>query len=196
MRRFLARLQPRELVLCGIIVLLLIGVPVVQRYLLPAFDQWRSQRARLAIQAADYAQLMRNIAIQESVDREFDKLGPEAVQVESDPITLSVFLRDVETALSRRASMTMINATPQPVEVAPDLKAYRVAVTVAGKLPEILQFLDDLAAAAPPIGIESFGLRGIQGRNMVECSVGLKRVHLLADNGGVHAVPTDSTDSN
>ena len=196
MNRFLKRLQPRELVLCEIVILLLIGVPVVHRQILPALDQWRSQRAQLVTRASEYAELTRNIAVQETVDREFDKLGPDAVQVESDQITLSVFLLRVETALSRRPSMTMINATPLPVEAGPDLKVYRVAVTVAGKLPEILQFLDDLATKAAPVGIESFALRGIQGHRMVECSLGLRKLHLLADDADDRAAPVGRIESN
>lgn len=188
MRKLFNRLQPRELVLCEITVLLLIAVPLSQRHIVPAYDRWRLVRTQLASQALEYAKLADNIAVKDSVDEAFARLGPDAIQTNSDQITLSLFLSNVENTLSRRSNLTMVNATPLPVKEEAGVKIYRVALTVAGTLQENLEFVSDMVDNGAAVGVESFSLRGVQGNRMVECSIQLRKLHLLSNDAAKSSV--------
>ena len=179
MTDLLRKQRPRQIVLGTITLNVVVCAWVVHYFVLPAYDEWRSLSSQAYVQAQEYAKLTANVAVRDSVEEEFKKLGPEIEQSESDQITLSQFLRDVEV-LARLPSVMVINMKPLPVEDKGTYKIYPVRLSVAGKLQEILQFVSGVTNRPVVAGLEAFALRGIQGSNMVECTVSVWMVRLVS----------------
>lgn len=189
MRQFLQRRRPREVAFFGLVCLLIMGLPIVRRYLLPAYDEWQAVRSTVQMQAVEHAKLTANLAVRGSVDRQFKSLGPKLIQSASDQITLSEYLRELET-LARHPDMTLVNMKPLPVKQEHTYKIYRVRLSVAGKLQDIMQFVSDVTHGPAVTGLEAFTLRGAQGHNRVECSLCLWMVRLIPQT---HDSESDST---
>ena len=183
MIRFKRKLSPRESVLFSLTTLGLLCLLVVHGYLLPAYDQWQLSKSSAQLQGLEYAKLNSNLAIKQSVNQQFHKLGPNALQLKSDQITLSEYLRELET-LTRHPSITLINMKPLPVKAETNHKIFHIKLSVAGKLPEILQFVTELTHGETITGLEGFSLRAMQGNNMVECSLSLWMVRLMPESIG------------
>lgn len=178
MRNPLHSLNARQIVLAAITGTVIASALVLQHGVLPAYDEWQLFQAKADQQAAEFARLSRNLAVRESVEEVFRKLGPEACQTASDEVTFSQFLRDLE-AIRRAPSLTVVNAKPLPVVDAGAYKTYRLRLSVAGKLLELVKFLSELTGSKMPVGVEGFTLRGVQGASMVECSFTVRMVALV-----------------
>ena len=186
MIRGLRGAHPRRMVLGVIAATIVVGFFLVQSFVLPAYDEWRLLGSRLKAQAEEYESLASNLAIRTSVDAELKKLGPHAEQSASDQITLSQFLRDIETQ-AHQPSMTVINMKPLPVRDEGTHKRYPVRLAVAGKLQEVLQFVSDILNRDVVAGLDAFSIRGVQGSNMVECTLSVWMVTLVD-----HSSPNDA----
>lgn len=173
------KLNTRELVLITATLIVVVGAPVFQRWLLPGYDQWRAMGALVDSQTIEYQRLVSNLEIKQSVDEQFKLLGENAWQSQSDQITLSGFLRDVEVE-ARYPGMTLINMKPLPVTHQETHSVYKVRLSVAGKLQDVLKFAFKLLNGETITGMESFSIRGTQGGNVVECSFSLWMVKLPA----------------
>jgi hypothetical protein len=164
-----------------ITVTLVLFIPLVKRFILPAYDQWCALKSTVGMQVVEYDTLKSNLLIKESVDKQFERLGDHVWQLESDQITLSNYLRELET-LARHPSMTLINMKPIPAQLEDTHKIYRLKLTVAGKLQEILQFVSELTHGTTVTGLEAFSLRAVQGINIVECNLSLWMVQLIPES--------------
>lgn len=80
--------------------------------------------------------------------------------------------------LARHPSLTLINMKPLPVDDRGTYKIYPVKLAVAGKLQEVLQFVSAMTNRPVVVGLDGFSLRGIQGNNMVECTLSIWMVRL------------------
>lgn len=149
-----------------------VGVLVLATFewgLLPAARQWWSLRESVSIQAEKLARLETNLRIARQLGSDFHEVLAAAGQKESDERTLSDFLRELETQ-ARRPGLTIVNIKPFPVSDRGSYKQYRVRLSMAGKLPEILYFAAGLMGGRPVVTSESFSIRGQQGVNEVECT--------------------------
>ncbi len=180
LKTWMSDLEPRRAALLAVLGTILLGMLICQYSVLPAFNQWRTAKASVEIKASQYARLAQNLAVKQSVQDRIKELPPEAYQLKSDEITLSEFLRNVE-AISYLPSMTLINAKPLPVEDQGAYRIFRMKLSVAGKLEELLRFLFKLTTGKTPVGLESFRLRGVQGSELVECSLAIWMVRLTPE---------------
>ncbi len=184
MNKLIRKFKIREILLFGLTILVAVCGLAARHYIVPAYDRWQALRSLVHVRAIEHAKLTANLAVRESVNRQFESLGPKVRQTNSDQITLSEYLRDLET-LARHPSMTLINMKPLPVEQEETHKIYRVKLSVAGKLPEILQFISDVTNGPTITGLKTFTLRGVQGSNMVECSLSLWMIRLIPERNDV-----------
>jgi Tfp pilus assembly protein PilO len=174
----------REYLIYGLTAVVIIAVPMIQKMILPAYDEWRMLRSQVNLQAIDYAKLTANLAIKDSVNQQYNKLDPKILLAATDQIVLSEYLRDIET-MARHPSLSLINMKPMPVKEENFYKIYKVKLAIAGKLQEILQFISDVTNSPTVTGLESFSLRGVQGDNLVECNLSFWMIRLtsvLANN--------------
>jgi Tfp pilus assembly protein PilO len=180
MKRWIRKLNAREIILFALTGVAAVSAVGVRSFILPAYDEGSALRSKVRLQAAEYARLEANLQVKDSVNKQFERLGEKVSQSASDQMTLSDFLRELET-LARHPSLTLINMKPLPVKNEVTHKIYRVKLSVAGKLQEILQFITDVTNGPDVTGLESFALRGVQGLNMVECNLSLWMVRLLPE---------------
>lgn len=173
------QITPRESMIFGLTLVLVICGPFILRWILPAYDQWTNLRSQVDLQAVDYAKLTANLAVKDSVNQQYEKISPAIRQNESDQIVLSEYLRDIET-MARHPSLTVINMKPMPVKNEKSYKIYKVKLAVAGKLQEILQFVSDVTHSLTVTALESFSLRGVQGDNLVECNLSFSMIRLTS----------------
>jgi Tfp pilus assembly protein PilO len=167
--------------IAAIAVLLSAGIG---RYLvLPAYDQYKSLQATVDMQSVEHAKLSRNVSMGAQVDRQFEALGQDIMQSESDEVTLSQFLRQLES-LARYPSMTLVNMKALPVRDEGAFKVFGVRAAVAGKLQEIVQFVSDLTSRPEAVGLEAFSIRGLQAGNRVECTLTVWMVRVAREGGG------------
>ena len=181
MSRFLKNLNSRQVTLFVLAAMVVLCVAVIEWYLCPEYDELKSLRSSAEMRAIEYSKLTRNLLVSRNVNEQFEKELKTAKQTESDEITLSNFLRDLE-ALARHPSMTIINIKPLPVKDERTYKVYRAKLAVAGRLQEILKFVSDLAAGPKIIGLDSFSLRGVQGVSKVECGLLVRMIRVISDD--------------
>ncbi len=173
------RLDTRQVVFVVLTGLVVLCAMVTERYIFPLYDELDLARSRAATQSGRHVKLTRDLAVSRTISAEFEKLGKGAEQTENDHVTLSNFLRDLET-LARYPTMTIINIKPLPVEDGGSHRVYRARLAVSGKLQEILQFVSDLVSEMTTTGVESFSLRGIQGgTSRIECVLSLRRIRVV-----------------
>jgi len=178
MRMSPRKLKPREVVVMAATAVVLIGTWGTEHFVFPAYDEVVEMRERNRSQAAEFARLGGNLAIRQDVDQAFQLLGEAIKQTESDQITLSRLLRDLERTFAKYPDVRLTNVRPDPVEDANCHKVYRVKLDMAAKLPDLLKFIQDLTGGTEVVGMEGFSLRGVQGVNMVECSLSLRMIRL------------------
>ena len=178
MRSLLYSLSPRQIVLAGITGTVVLCAMIVGRSIFPVYDEWQEMKSLVRLQSLEHDRLSRNLAIKQEVEEEASRLKPSVYQLESDAITLSQFLRELEV-LGRHPSMTLSNAKALPVEDKGAYKIYRVRLSVAGKLQEILQFVSDMTSGNTVVGLEGSALRGVQGGAMAECSLSMRMIRLV-----------------
>lgn len=180
MIQFLEKRSSREIILAGITLLMILTFLLFHYLIRPAYRQWQDLRAQVHLQTAEFERLQANLSVKDSVNQAFDQLPTTILQQDTDQITLSQYLRELES-LARYPSLALITLKPQPVQREPYYKIYPIQLTVAGKLPEILQFVTDTTHGSQVTGLREFNLRAIQGVNMVECQLALGMVRLLPE---------------
>ncbi len=175
--QWLDRLNPREMILSVIIMLMVVTFVLGRSWILPAYDAWKVAKTTAQARRLEYAKLSRFLEVREDVMVQYETLPPEVFQKESDQITLSHFLRKVEE-LARHPSMTIVSAKPQTIESKGKFRQFPIRLSVSGVLPEVTQFIVELLNGPDVVGLESFSLRGVQGGREVECTLSIWMVRL------------------
>lgn len=183
MKSPLHSLTSRQQVLAAITLAVIVSAVVLHVGILAAFDTWQLLRAGLDEQAAEFARLERNISVRSNVDEAFQRLPAELHQRGSDEATFSQCIRQLEV-VRRYPTMMIVNAKPLPVGDEGTHKTYRLRITVAGELPEVVRFVGDLTGGDKAVGIDGFSLRGIQGISKVECSLSIRMIRLTGTGRG------------
>ncbi len=173
-------LDPRQTCLVAIGMAVIVFAAIGNYLILPAYDEWCALRQSVAGQQTQYEKLTRNLGVKQSVDEQFARLAREAVQTDSDQGTYSKFLRRLEMQ-ARQTDVAIINTKPFEVEAASTHKIYRVKLSVAGKIHQLLKFTCGLTDGPAVVGTESLTLRAVQGINMVECTMSVWMVRLTSD---------------
>ena len=114
MKKITIRLSAREWTLAAITGFVALFWPFLNHYLLPAYDSFEARRLLVESQLAEYTKLHRFINLREEVEAQFAKVASQAEQENTDQITMSNFLRYLETR-ARYPTMTLINMKPHPV---------------------------------------------------------------------------------
>ena len=179
MRRYLANLNERQRLLAGIAALTFLCAALAHHVVFPTYDRWITLRSEVQAEMQRHQQLLQNIAMKESIYRQFGDISEQAVQRESNEVTLSQCLHYVES-LARHSSLTVTHIRPQDVEDQGAVRLYRVKVAVSGRLQEVTQFISGLTSGEEITGLESFLLRGVRGWNMVECSFCIRMIRLTS----------------
>lgn len=180
--------RPRQTVLAilaGLAALCALGT---ENFLVPAWNQLAAQRATAKRQSLEYEKLTRHLAVADLVAAEFQRWGTPALQNDTDEVTLAGLLRTLE-AKARIPGMAIVNIKPLPVSDEKVYKLYRVRLSLAGKLPDLLGYVGEITAGGDATGIESFSLRGTPRPGVVECSLSLRTVRLVAGQGGHSPLP-------
>ena len=178
MRGLQAGREDRQIVLLWITGAVITLSLVAQVWLLPAVADLRSAQSLVEAQRQKHTILRRNIGIKGVVDEQFAKLDTESLQEQSDQVTLSRFLRDLE-AMARQPGVVVVNMKPMPVKHDGAIRLYRVTLAVSGKIQDIVRFVSSLTERDNITGLESFSLRGVQGGRIAECSLSIRMVRLL-----------------
>jgi Tfp pilus assembly protein PilO len=165
------------------------GFVLLRQMLLPAWDELAAARTHLEALNADEQRLSRHHELRAKVAAALDQLPEKAWQDGSDEVVLSAFLRQIEL-LARYPNMTLISMKPHKPEGDATYRLYPVAVTLAGRLEDIVRFVDAAGRTDMVVGWEGFSMRAVQGGNVVECSFSLWRVCL---SGGRNEVGQDTT---
>lgn len=148
--------------------------------LLPAIRQFRDVRAKAQQTAEEYVQLQANIQARDRVEAAFAQLDSSVLQTESDEAAISAWLRELE-ALGRKPNLSILNMKPARVERNGSHNIYRVKLSIAGRLVDVLQFVSNSTHGKTVAGIDSFSLRSTGASNMVECSATFSMVKLLGE---------------
>ncbi len=179
MKKYLDKFDNRQVILLGIAGVVIISVVFATELLLPLYSNLTSMQIAVKNGASKHARLSKNLEIRELVNKEFARLNKQSFQTQSDQITVSQFLRDVEE-LARQPNMTLVNMKPLPVKHEGRFKIYRVRLSAIGKLQDIVKFVSGLTNAEHITGLSSLSLRGVRGNDMVECSLFIWMVRLLS----------------
>lgn len=172
------QLTQRE-VLLGAALILIIGMGFAVRGLfLPLYRQWRDLRQRVQLQEMQYQRLNRNMGLRHDVENQFARLDPRVFQRDSDEVTLGEWLRDLEAA-ARNTAVTPLNMRPYTMQSAATTKTYGVRVSISGRLPEVVRFVDEVSGSGRAVSLDACSIRGIPGGNNVECTLSLQLISLL-----------------
>ena len=170
-------LTVREKALAVVTALVLLGWPAYQQLIRPSIEQWQSLRDQLYLQQMQHGKLQRNLAVRGEVERQITGLGAPAWQQESDEVTLSSFLSELEV-LARRPTLRIVSMNPSAAKDSATHKVYPVRLTVAGRGPEVAMFVAELTNGQTVTGLKSFTIRGLQGGELIECTLNLRMVKL------------------
>lgn len=170
-------LQTREMALLLITVTMAVAFVILTRMILPAWDDLRDARMELTVLHEEQQRLDQHLALRRQVAGIIEQLPAEVTQAESDEITLSSFLRQIEE-LARYPNMTLINMKPEQPERGETYTLFPVSVTLAGRLEDVLRFVAAAASGEMVIGCDGFSIRAVQGGSVVECTFSLWRVCL------------------
>ena len=187
MKTLVNKLSIREIFLFGLTLSAVAFFLGIKYYILPAQNKRGDLKAKAQLMSVEYDKLLTNLKVSEKMGQEYDILRNGAVvQTESDQITLSTFLQEIEVA-ARRPSLVLINMKPKPVATGETYKTYPVRLSVSGRFPEVIGFVSDLLSTQNVIGIEHFMLRGGASYGRVECSMEpymIKTIPLARHEGG------------
>ncbi len=189
MRKLLTRLSPREWSLAVLAVTVGLGFMILRGWVLPAYDEWTALRTMVEAQQAQHLKLLRNLSVKDEVDARFASLDERVWQAESDQVTLSSFLREVEAA-ARQPNLTLINMKPLVIRREASVVIYPVRLSVAGKPQALVGFVDAVLGGESVTGLESFSIRGVQGGQTVECTLNIWMVCLEEQPPSHVAVPS------
>ena len=183
MKKYLEKLDNHQMILLGIVSVIIVSIVFTTELLLPLYDDLTSIQTVAKNELHKHARLLRNVGVRELVNKEFDRLNEQAFQTQSDQITISQFLRDVE-GLARQPNMMLVNMKPLPVKHEGCFKIYRVRLSAIGKLQDIVTFVSAITNAEHITGLSSISLRGVRGNGTVECSFFIWMVRLLSEDSG------------
>jgi hypothetical protein len=150
----------------------------------PTYRHWQGTRDNLAALGAEHTILAGNLAQSDQVVRAADELTRVPAQTASDEVTLSQYLKSLESATSAQ-HVELVTMTPQPVENHSGYKLYRVRLVVACRLPDALRFIDAVTrghASLAPSGVGEFTLRASQTPGQVELSLSLVSMRQLTQS--------------
>lgn len=167
----------REKALAVATLVVIVGVPVYQQLVRPMVDRWSSSRQEFHLRQMQHSKLQRNLQLRESAKARVEGLGQGAWQMESDEVTLSSFLGELEV-LARRPTLRIASMNPGPVKDEGMYKVYPVRLTVSGRPMEVAQFVAALTAGQSVTSLRSFSLRGLQTGELIEATLNLWMVKL------------------
>ena len=167
-------LNSRQKMMVAVTIIVAIVALVLEQWTFPTYDRWRQQSSALHAKAGIYGRLSRNLSIKDSVNRQFARIEHEAFRSGPDEIMLADFLKRVETT----AGPLLLKVEPSPAKAEGAYATFCVKLLVSGKLQEIVRFADELTRGSDTVGVESFSLRAIPGRNMCDCTFVLWTVRL------------------
>lgn len=175
--KFRIKFSNREWTLAAVTVFAALIVPFLQIYLIPTYDAFNAGRARLLAQQSEYAKIHGLLSLREEIDVRFDSIAGEAHQEQSNQITMSSFLRFLETHV-RYSTMTLINMKPEPVREESGYKIYAVRMSLSARLFDILRFVSEVTHGEMVAAVDSFTIRGVQAGQLVECTLSVWMVRL------------------
>lgn len=170
----------REKVLAAGTFVVVVSTLMLRNLVLPAYDQWTYWRQKTTTDALEAARLTRNYAARKTIDAQFEELGADAIQQDTDETTLWKFLSDIEI-MTRFPNMTVLSTKPVPVRHEPTHHVYGVRITVKAKLHEVLQFFSELTSGKVVVATNSFVMRGLQGQQLVECTINAALIKLISE---------------
>lgn len=173
-RLFSIALNSHQKMMVAVTTLVALTALVLEQWTFPAYDRWRQQSSALAAKTAMHGRLSRSLSIKDRVESQFVQLSADAFRSGSDEVMLADFLKCIETA----AGGLLMKVEPSPVKDDGAYATYRVRLLLSGKLQEIVRFADELTSGGGAVGVESFSLRAIPGRNMCDCTFVLWMVRL------------------
>lgn len=168
-------LSDRQICIAAILVLLLVFILVWQVLLKPAYQGYRQARKSAQDNAIEARLLELNLAIKTKVNESYAGLDLSAFGEEPEQVVLSQWLRDIESK-ARYPGMVLTNMKPVPVVQKKSARLYGIHVSVVGRLPDIVKFVDDATHSRGIVGIESFTIRGKSGMDMVDASFTIQMV--------------------
>ena len=167
----------RERWLAGLVVLAGVAVLAGRGWLWPAYERWSAASALLSARTQEYEKLRGFLAVEGEVDEAHGRLPAGVIQRESDAITLSAYLRELES-LARLPSLTIVNAKPEAVVEGPAGRRYPIRLTVSGTLKEVGQFVTRLTGESAGVQLRGFAVRAVQGGALVECNLSIELIRL------------------
>jgi len=165
---------PRQKALAVVALAVAVVALVMDQWTFPAYDSWLRQASVLEAKVATHERLSRNLLMKDRVEEQFGLLPPETFRQETDEMMFADLLQRVEAA----AGPLLMKINPSPPKDEGAYATYRVRLLLSGKLQEIVGFIDTLTAGDAAVGVESFTLRAIPGRNMCDCTFVLWMVRL------------------
>lgn len=195
MRGGIESLPLRRVVLFGIVGTITLCALLCHWLVFPTYDKLQLLKKQVANQATEYREFRRNVAVKREVAAQIEQISAHVYQSGSNEVALSGFLQSLEK-LSRRRSVTLVNAKPEPPEVHLTHAVYKCKLSVSGLLSDIFRFVYDMTHREMITGLEMFTIRGVHTGREVECLLSVWMVTLLPD-AGVHArLPSDQTQAN
>jgi len=171
------RFSSRELALAGFSMLSLVGVLAFHWWVSPAISRWTFARDAASASDEEYDRLRGFLEVSGPVADAYGDLPEEVFQDASEQITMSRFLRRIES-LARRPGMVIVNASPQPIEGDELHRMYPVQISVSGGLPPIVAFVQELLSGPWVVGVSGYSLQASRSGRNVECSLDLWMVTL------------------
>lgn len=147
------------------------------KFLRPAAYRWQTLRELASTQEVEHHRLHGYLRLQEEIGKRVKSLGPAVEQSDSDEITLSNFLRKLET-LAHHPSLTLINMKPESVKDEGGHKIYSVKLSINGHLQGMVRFIANVTGGNEVTGVEAFSLRSVRGQILAQGSFSLWMVRL------------------
>ena len=178
--RTLTQREQSLAVATGFVILCTVAWRVV---LLPTWDRWQEKRAAWITANVEHATLIRHLDAADAVTAQMAALEDACFSDATDQITLARFLKRIETLQGR---VVLGNMQSLPIESGRHHRRYPVFLTLAGRLVDIVRFVDTVTHGPAPVGVDSFTLRGVRAGHGVECAlrVWMVRIDDLARDGG------------
>lgn len=178
MNWFPERINERQIAAIVMSATILLSAIIIHYAIIPTYGNLRLLRQSVQTNVKRLAVLSQNIMVRQSVDEKFSQIGKKTIQTETDEITISQFLREIEE-LARKPNVMLINMKPTAPKGTETVRQYEVKLSVAGRIQDVLQFLHALTTADSIVGLRSISLRGVQAGQRVECSLTIWTVRLL-----------------
>jgi hypothetical protein len=173
----------RELFLLAATTFVTLTLIVALGLVRPTYRHWRDEREHLNAVITKYVKLAHNLTQNDLIKDATAELESAPVQKDSDQITLSEYLRNLE-AEGTRQKVELVSMRPDPTEQRNGYKLYRVHVVAAGRLPEVLRFVESASRGRDGLSageIAEFAVRSVASGEAVECSIYLVSIRLTPE---------------